>query len=119
VSMPGTQHASNRTPRSKATRSDEGLATEADRAPADRECETQAPTRVLAYLTPEEAELLDEVWLELRRQPSRPSKSDILRAALTLAAADRAGLATALATQPVGTRSRQRAKARVIGDAAP
>jgi hypothetical protein len=62
----------------------------------------------MAYLTEEEGEALDEVWFKLRRLPSRPSKSDILRAALTLAAADPDRLREALSQQRVSTLSRQR-----------
>jgi hypothetical protein len=39
------------------------------------------PVRVMAYLSEAEAELLDQLWLSLRRHPQRPSKSDLLRAA--------------------------------------
>jgi len=41
--------------------------------------------RVIAYLTPEEAQQLEMVWLQMRALAIRPSKADIMRAALKLA----------------------------------
>lgn len=67
-----------------------------------------ATVRVMAYLTEDEARLLDDIWFSLRREPSRPSKSDILRAALAVAAADRDHLSSALSEQQHSTLSRQR-----------
>lgn len=64
--------------------------------------------RVMAYLSPDEARLLDETWLKLRSHASRPSKSDILRAACALAAQDFEALASLLSKQQVSTLSRQR-----------
>ena len=43
------------------------------------------PVRVIAYLTNEEAQQLDAVWLQMRMLGIRPSKADIVRAALTIA----------------------------------
>jgi len=64
--------------------------------------------RVMAYLTSEESRLLDELWITRRRQPTRPSKSDILRAALILATQDEKNLDVVLSQQHVSTASRQR-----------
>lgn len=64
--------------------------------------------RVMAYLSEEEAELLDALWLSFRRHEKRPSKSDILRAALTTAAQDKEELTDAMSKQRSGTLSRQR-----------
>ncbi len=70
---------------------------------------TVAPTvRVMAYLTAEEAKVLDETWLQLRSHPARPSKSDILRAACALATQDFEQLTAILLKQQVSTLSRQR-----------
>lgn len=66
--------------------------------------------RVMAYLSPEEAEVLDDLWFRLRRLPSRPSKSDLLRAALLLAAQTEAQLTDVLTQQRTNTLSRQRAR---------
>jgi hypothetical protein len=81
---------------------------EANGSPPALKEERQTVVRVMAYLTEEEGEALDEVWLKLRRLPSRPSKSDILRAALAMATADPDRLTAALAEQQVSTLSRQR-----------
>lgn len=43
------------------------------------------PVRVVAYLTNEEAQQLEQVWLHMRMLGIRPSKADIVRAALVLA----------------------------------
>lgn len=67
-----------------------------------------ASVRVMAYLTPDEAASLDALWLALRRRGTRASKSDVLRAALTLAAPREEELANALTQQHVSTLSRQR-----------
>ena len=64
--------------------------------------------RVMAYLTQEEGEVLDELWYRCRRLPARPSKSDILRAAFTLAATDFDRLSAELSLQRISTQSRQR-----------
>ncbi len=69
-----------------------------------------APTRVMAYLTEEEAQALEDVWLRLRRHPSRPSKSDLLRAGLTLALADVESVKNVLSQQGSSTLIRQRAR---------
>jgi len=62
----------------------------------------------MAYLTSEESRLLDELWITRRRQATRPSKSDILRAALILATQDEKSLDVVLSQQHVSTASRQR-----------
>jgi len=62
----------------------------------------------MAYLSGEEADILDELWVQQRRQPHKPSKSDILRAALTLASARREELTNILSQQSNSTLSRQR-----------
>lgn len=64
--------------------------------------------RVMAYLSAEEARVLDETWLKLRSHPARPSKSDILRAACALATQDLDTLTKILSEQQVSTLSRQR-----------
>ena len=69
---------------------------------------TAATTRVMAYLTPDEAKLLDEMWFSRRSTLARPSKSDILRAALALASRAPDDLDVALAEQQSSTLSRQR-----------
>jgi hypothetical protein len=66
--------------------------------------------RVMAYLTPGEAELLDDLWIALRRGNARASKSDILRAALTLAGNQKEELASVIANQQVSTLIRQRGR---------
>ncbi len=69
---------------------------------------TPPVVRVMAYLTGEEAEKLDEAWLRLRRLPARPSKSDILRAALMWALDNPDDLDKVLSRQYDSTLSRQR-----------
>ena len=64
--------------------------------------------RVMSYLTEDEAGLLDELWLQFRRTPQRPSKSDIMRAALALAGKDREALLDVITTQQISTLTRQR-----------
>lgn len=81
--------------------------------PAATEPEIVRAVRVMAYLTPDEADLLDALWLSLRRNPARPSKSDILRAALRLAGASPDELTATLAQQQDGTLIRQRASKQV------
>ena len=66
-------------------------------------------SRVMAYMTTDEAEALDELWVKLRRHPARPSKSDILRAAFNLARTQPEALTDALSQQQSSTLSRQRA----------
>lgn len=44
--------------------------------------ETGRPVRVVAYLSAEESELLDQLWLKMRGYGVRPSKADIMRVAL-------------------------------------
>jgi hypothetical protein len=73
--------------------------------PATEEIQT---VRVMSYLTEEEAGLLDELWLQFRRLPQRPSKSDIMRAALALAGQDREALIDVITSQQVSTLTRQR-----------
>lgn len=62
----------------------------------------------MAYLTPEEGQLLDDLWMTLRRSQTRASKSDILRAALTLAGNQKEELRNVIANQHVSTLIRQR-----------
>ena len=64
--------------------------------------------RVMAYLTLEEGEALDELWFRFRRLSCRPSKSDILRAAFTLAQRDLDRLTGELSEQRENTMLRQR-----------
>lgn len=64
--------------------------------------------RVMSYLTEDEAALLDELWLQFRRLPQRPSKSDIMRAALALGGQDRDALIDVITSQQVSTLTRQR-----------
>jgi hypothetical protein len=45
-------------------------------------------TRMTVFLRPEETERLEEVWIAMRLSPARPSKGDIVRAAMALAFAD-------------------------------
>lgn len=70
--------------------------------------EVTPTVRVMAYLSTEEARVLDETWLKLRSHPARPSKSDILRAACALATQDFETLTKILSEQQVSTLSRQR-----------
>jgi hypothetical protein len=69
-----------------------------------------APTRVMAYLTEEEAQALEDVWLRLRRHPSRPSKSDLLRAGLSFVLTDVESTKDVLTQQGSSTLIRQRAR---------
>jgi hypothetical protein len=62
----------------------------------------------MAYLSQSEAALLDDLWMHYRRSPQKPSKSDILRAALTLASARAEELTATLSQQQTNTLSRQR-----------
>jgi hypothetical protein len=64
--------------------------------------------RVMAYLSAPEAALLDDLWMQYRRSPQKPSKSDILRAALTLASTHQDDLTATLSQQQTNTLSRQR-----------
>lgn len=71
--------------------------------------DTAAPVvRVMAYLSTPEAALLDDLWMQFRRSPQKPSKSDILRAALTLASTRPEELTVTLSQQQTNTLSRQR-----------
>jgi hypothetical protein len=83
----------------------------ASEAPASQ----SATVRVMAYLTEDEARVLDELWFSMRRDPARPSKSDILRASLVLAAQDATRLSGALAQQQNSTLSRQRSSKMPLG----
>jgi len=67
-----------------------------------------ATVRVMAYLTEEEAQVLEELWFSMRRSSARASKSDILRAALLLTAQDTEALTATLSQQQSSTLSRQR-----------
>lgn len=78
---------------------------ESDPAP---EPSVEPTVRVMAYLTSSEAELLDDLWIELRRNSARASKSDILRAALVLAAHRKEELTVTLSNQQNSTVIRQR-----------
>ena len=64
--------------------------------------------RVMAYLSQSEAALLDDLWMQHRRSPQKPSKSDILRAAFTLASTLTDELTVTLSQQQTNTLSRQR-----------
>ena len=68
----------------------------------------EATVRVMAYLSPTEADTLEELWIEQRRYPHKPSKSDILRAALVLASDKRDELTDLLSQYRDSTLSRQR-----------
>lgn len=57
------------------------------------------PVRVVAYLTNEEAQQMEQVWLHMRMQGLRPSKADIVRAALLYALENKDPLADALKRQ--------------------
>lgn len=67
--------------------------------------------RVIAYLTPEEAQQLEMVWLQMRALAIRPSKADIMRAALKMAMGNVEGLSAQLSEQiggePVGSNGRK------------
>jgi thiamine monophosphate kinase len=52
--------------------------------------------RVIAYLTAEEAQELEMVWLQMRALAIRPSKADIMRAALKMALDNSDGLSAKL-----------------------
>ena len=69
--------------------------------------------RVMAYLSSEEAELLDDLWMQGRKLAQKPSKSDILRAALSLAAVSQEDLTAMLSKQRNNTLSRQRISKKV------
>ncbi|MBC8101971.1 MAG: hypothetical protein H7Z41_05220 [Cytophagales bacterium] len=58
--------------------------------------------RVIAYLTPEEAQELEMVWLQMRALSIRPSKADIMRAALKMALENTDALSSKLAEQVGG-----------------
>lgn len=58
--------------------------------------------RVIAYLTPEEAQQLEMVWLQMRALAIRPSKADIMRAALKMAMDNTEALSSKLAEQMGG-----------------
>jgi hypothetical protein len=58
--------------------------------------------RVIAYLTPEEAQELEMVWLQMRALAIRPSKADIMRAALQMALENTEGLSEKLVQQQGG-----------------
>jgi hypothetical protein len=55
--------------------------------------------RVIAYLTAEEAQQLEMVWLDMRNLGIRPSKADIMRAALKIAMETTDSLSTKLLEQ--------------------
>ena len=59
--------------------------------------------RVIAYLTAEEAQELEMVWLQMRALAIRPSKADIMRAALKLALENTESLSTKLVEQQGGS----------------
>jgi len=58
--------------------------------------------RVIAYLTPEEAQQLEMVWLQMRALAIRPSKADIMRAALKMAMDNSEALSAKLVEQMGG-----------------
>ena len=72
------------------------------------ELTAEPAVRVMAYLDPNEADILDNIWVKVRRLPSRPSKSDILRAALLFAANKEEEFSSILSQQQNSTLSRQR-----------
>jgi len=57
------------------------------------------PVRVVAYLTNEEAQQMEQVWLHMRMMGMRPSKADIVRAALLHALDNKESLAEKLKVQ--------------------
>ncbi len=59
--------------------------------------------RVIAYLTAEEAQELEMVWLQMRALAIRPSKADIMRAALKMALENTEGLSSKLVEQQGGS----------------
>jgi hypothetical protein len=58
--------------------------------------------RVIAYLTADEAQELEMVWLQMRALAIRPSKADIMRAALKMALENTEGLSSKLVEQQGG-----------------
>jgi hypothetical protein len=64
--------------------------------------DSSRPVRVVAYLTNDEAQQLDGVWLQMRTLGIRPSKADIVRAALTLAMDNTEALGVRLTAQLSG-----------------
>lgn len=58
--------------------------------------------RVIAYLTTDEAQELEMVWLQMRSLAIRPSKADIMRAALKMALENTEGLSSKLIEQVGG-----------------
>ncbi len=82
--------------------------TQIEAAPSTPDSPSPSSVRVMAYLTPEEGQLLDDLWMTLRRSQTRASKSDILRAALTLAGNQKEELRNVIANQHVSTLIRQR-----------
>ena len=68
----------------------------------------ESVVRVMAYLSLDEAETLDELWMTARRQGTRSSKSDILRAALRLSSDHSDELTIILSQQHTNTLSRHR-----------
>jgi len=70
---------------------------------------TEAETvRVMAYLTTEESQILDELWLLMRRKHGKVSKSDILRASLMMANSNQELLNSTMSKQQINTSSRHR-----------
>lgn len=64
--------------------------------------------RVMAYLSEDEAETLDNLWMAARRSGTRSSKSDILRASLRFSADHVNELNIILSQQHTNTVSRHR-----------
>ena len=60
--------------------------------------------RVIAYLTQEEGQRMDQIWLQMRGFGIRASKADIVRAALLMALDNEEGLREQL--QPASTGNR-------------
>ena len=73
--------------------------------------------RVIAYLTPQEAQELEMVWLQMRALAIRPSKADIMRASLKMALENTDGLSAKLIEQmggaPPSTLSNRKTPAKV------
>jgi len=98
------------TPAETATDQENSAVTALQSTNLSNEATAASVVRVMAYLAPDEAVALDDLWMKVRRLPTRPSKSDILRAAFLLAVEKEEELTNILSQQHNNTLSRQRAR---------
>ena len=94
-------------PASHVSPREKDVAKKEENAATDESISTSV-VRVMAYLSEDEAQMLDDLWLAARRAGARSSKSDILRAALHVSSGHANELNNLLSQQHTNTLSRHR-----------